>query len=62
MFGIVASNAKNGEYKKTYTIKVESINGDAKYKNTNLYIYVKPNESIDYGKRISFTRRIYETK
>lgn len=44
---------KYGDYKTTYTIKVESINGNAKFKGTNLNIYVENNFILEYGKMIN---------
>ena len=62
LFGIITSDVKSTTYKNTYSIKVESINGNKKYKDTNLYVYTKPDEFIKYGKKVSFTRRIYKAK
>ena len=40
--GIVVSNVQENEYKKTYKVKVISINGNIKdFKNTNLYVNIK---------------------
>ncbi|MCI8620578.1 MAG: hypothetical protein HFJ50_01850 [Clostridia bacterium] len=44
--------------KNKYELKVESINGNKKYKNTNLIIYTKINEKIKYGDKIKFKRKI----
>lgn len=56
--GIVTSSGKIGNYKTSYTIKIEKINGDTKFKNTNLIIYVKNGQNIDYGKKVDFVRRV----
>lgn len=59
-FGIITSEGKETDYKTVYTLKVETINGDKKYKNTNLNLYVEKGENLEYGKKISFIRRIYK--
>ena len=45
-----------GDYKTSYTIKVEEINGENKFKGTNLIIYLKNGSNLEYGKRINITR------
>lgn len=45
---------KFGEYKTSYNLKVESINQKSKFKNTNIIIYVKNGEKIEYGDKIKF--------
>lgn len=52
--GIITSNGKQSDYTTKYMLKVESINGDNKYKNTYLNLYVKNDKNISYGKRINF--------
>ena len=55
--GIIISNSSTKQYKTSYTIKVESINGDTHYKNTNLLLNVKKDEEeilYSYGNKISF--------
>lgn len=54
--GIVIGEGKKGEYTNSYIIKVENINKNAKYKNTNLLIYTKQN--LECGKRVIFKRGI----
>ena len=46
IIGTIISEKKELEYKEKYTIKVEKINGDKKYKNTKLIIYTKSNKKI----------------
>ena len=41
---IIISEPVDKDYKKTYTIKVEEINGDKKYKNTKLLLDIKKSE------------------
>lgn len=52
--GIVISEKKDTKYRTSYTIKVESINGNTKYKNTKLIMYCKLGTEIEYGKKVSF--------
>lgn len=65
----VVSNTQEKEYKNTYKIKIESINGNKKYANTHLLLNVKKNKAkLQYGDKISFngtyieptTRRNYK--
>ena len=58
VIGVVENIGKSTEHKKQYTIKIEKINGDTKYKNTKLILYAPKDAKIEYGKRISFSRRI----
>ena len=53
--GTIIEGTKETSYKNAYTIKVEKINGNKKYKNTNLIIYTKKQEKIDYGQKISLS-------
>ncbi|MCI8397351.1 MAG: DUF4131 domain-containing protein [Clostridia bacterium] len=50
--GCIIEGPKESTYKKAYTIKVEKINQNAKYKNTKLIIYTPKNENIEYGRKI----------
>ena len=52
--GVITSEGKIGEYKTSYIIKVNKINGNYKYKNTYLNLYVKNGQKIKYGDKISF--------
>lgn len=61
VIGIITKEGMEKEYKTEYEIKVESINGDKKYKNTNLILYVKSKEKIEYGKKVKLIRRISKT-
>ncbi len=54
--GIIVSNKEETQYKNSYVLKVESINKDSKYKNTNLIVYTKKDIDIEYGKKVSFIR------
>ena len=56
--GIIENIGKETKYKKQYTIKVQEINGDSKYKNTKLILYAPKNVKLEYGKKVSFSRRI----
>lgn len=56
--GIIISNQEQGEYKDNYIVKIENINGNIKYKNTKLKLYVDNGIQLKYGQKISFTRRI----
>lgn len=58
LVGTIISSPKETEYKNSYTLKVESINGNKKYKNTNLIIYTKKDIKLEYGRRIEIVRRI----
>lgn len=54
--GTIISDAKKGEYKTSYTIKIESINGDIKYKDIKLIVNIpnKENIKLEYGNKIKF--------
>ena len=54
VIGTVISDKKDTKYKTSYTIKVESINKDEKYKNTRLIVYTKLGTNIEYGKQVTF--------
>lgn len=58
----VVSNPKEKEYKNVYKIKIETINGSTKYKNTYLYLNVKNTLKIDleYGAKLQFTGEFSE--
>ena len=56
--GIITSNGKLGNYMTGYILKIEEINGDTKYRNTYLNLYVKDNKQLEYGKKISFIRKL----
>lgn len=61
LIGIITKEGEEKEYKTEYEIKVESINGDKKYKNTKLILYVKNKQKIEYGQKVKLTRRISKT-
>ena len=56
IIGVIKKEGQQNEYKTEYEIKVESINGDKKYNNTNLIIYIKNKEKIEYGKKVKLIR------
>lgn len=49
---------KYGEYRTSYEIKIQNINGNKKYKGTKLIIYVKNGKTLEYGKNVSFIRKL----
>lgn len=52
--GTIISNPIDKQYKNQYTLKVEKINEDKKYKNTNLQLNVKKEkETLNYGDKIT---------
>ena len=53
IFGTIISEKNEGDYYNTYTIKIISIEGNNKYKNTKLLL--KTNAFLDYGDTILFT-------
>lgn len=48
----IISERKETSYKVSYTVKVESINGNKKYKGTNLIVYLPKNQNLEYGDKI----------
>ncbi|MCI8392817.1 MAG: hypothetical protein HFJ24_02760 [Clostridia bacterium] len=56
IIGVITKEGQEKEYRIEYEIKVESINGDEKYKNTKLILYVKNKEKIEYGKKVKLIR------
>lgn len=52
LIGKIVDNGTEKEYKYVYKIKVETINGEDKYKNTNLYLNLNKNLDIKYGDKI----------
>ena len=53
--GIIVSSSKETNYKKSYEIKVLCINGDTKYKNTKLLVYIDKSLNLEYGKKVKLT-------
>ncbi len=53
--GTVISDEKETSYKLSYTIKVESINNNTKYKGTNLIIYISKEQKLTYGSKYCFS-------
>lgn len=53
--GVITSNAKQTTYKQVYNLKVETINGEKKYKNTYLKLYCEKEVKLGYGKKIRFS-------
>ncbi len=55
--GTIISNGSQKQYSTSYTLKVESINGDTSYKDTKLLLKVKKEKrqkTFAYGNKISF--------
>ena len=52
--GTIISDETRKEYKSVYTIKIENINKNAKYKNTKLILNVKEEGVLKYGDKIYF--------
>lgn len=54
--GTIISEAEEGKYKSTYTIKIESINRDDKYKNIKLKLNISNSYKfkLEYGDKIQF--------
>ncbi|MCI8833330.1 MAG: DNA internalization-related competence protein ComEC/Rec2 [Clostridia bacterium] len=54
--GTIISNEQKGEYKSTYTIKIENVNGKTRYKNLKLILKISNKEKIKlrYGDKIKF--------
>ena len=49
IIGTIISEKYETNYKERYIIKVISINGDLKYKNTNLFVYLKKGTQLNYA-------------
>lgn len=61
--GTIISNPSKKEYKTSYTIKIESINGNKSYKNTKLLLNIKNEKKekiYSYGNKISFIAEFEE--
>ena len=59
----IISNPTDKEYKTSYTIKIDSINGNKSYKNTKLLLNVKKEDKetkYSYGNKICFTGEFAE--
>lgn len=56
--GTIISDEQEGDYKSSYTIKIENINGNTKYKNIKLILILnipkKRNIKVKYGDKIKF--------
>ncbi len=55
--GTIISNGSQKQYSTNYTLKIETINNDTTYKNTNLLLKVKKEnkeKTFTYGNKISF--------
>lgn len=55
--GTIISDAEEGEYKSSYTIKIESIDGDTRYRGIKLILYISNNynQKLEYGNKIKFS-------
>ncbi len=62
IIGTVISERKETTYKASYTIKVKEINGNAKFKKTNLIIYIPKNTYLEYGEKVRFNGSYEEVK
>lgn len=61
--GIIQSEPEEKEYTTKYKIKLQSINGSDKYKNTNLYLSVSNNlKKLQYGDLIWFKGEYIEAE
>lgn len=63
VIGTIISNPSDKEYKTSYLLKVESINGDTSYQNTKLLLYVKKQKKerkYTYGNQICFIGKFEE--
>ncbi len=58
--GEIISFAEEKEYKNKYIIKIKEINGDLKYENTKLILYVDKNINFEYGDIIYFYNSSFE--
>lgn len=61
--GTIISNPSQKQYKTSYTLQVESINGNKSYKNTKLLLNVKKDKKEKlyfYGNKISFESEFEE--
>ena len=61
IIGVVTSEGKIGDYNTSYRVRIKSINGDTKYKNTNLIIYLKNGDNLVYGKIIKLKKETKES-
>ena len=50
--GTIISSKNETTYRESYILQVQNINGNAKYKNTNLIIYTKKETNLKYGDNI----------
>lgn len=49
ILGTIISEKRESSYKSSFTVEVEKINGNKKFKGTNLIIYVKKDYKFEYG-------------
>lgn len=62
IIGTVISNREESTYQAKYTIKIDTVNGDTKYKGTNLLLYVQKEESLEYGDKAQILGTYEEAK
>ena len=62
IIGTIISDRKETTYKSSYTLKVESLNSNNKYKNTNLIIYTKKSTKLEYGDKIVLNGKYEKAK
>ena len=51
---VVISDKKEKEYSEQYKIKIEEIDKNKKYRNTNLLLNIKKGQELKYGDKIKF--------
>lgn len=59
VIGTVISDRKETSYKASYTVKVESVNSNKKYKGTNLIVYIPKSQVLEYGDEVAL-KGVYE--
>lgn len=62
VIGTIISDREENTYQAKYTIKIDSVNGDTKYNDTNLLLYVQKEENLEYGDKIHILGTYDEAK
>lgn len=57
---VVISDKKEKEYSEQYKIKIEEIDKNKKYRNTNLLLNIKKGQELKYGDKIKFEAEYIE--
>lgn len=60
VIGTITSDSEQKQNTTSYTLKVEKINEDSSFKNTNLRLYIKNEKVYKYGDQISFIAEFKE--